>query len=144
MASEALLQGPSTAAGLTGASSRPCGSGTSDRALLPTIAGTLLHSALLLASFGALARSVPTALLAVFGLGCVVALGPALQIRLMDVAGDALTLAAALNHSAFNVANALGAAPGGAAAIAAGWGWTPLGWVGAAVSMGGLAVSRRR
>ena len=31
-----------------------------------------------------------------------------LQTRLMDVAEDAQTLAAALNHSAFNVANALG------------------------------------
>ena len=42
-----------------------------------------------------------------------VAIGPALQIRLMDVAGDAQTLAAALNHSAFNAANALGAWLGG-------------------------------
>lgn len=115
------------------------GARLADRALLPTIAGTLLYSALLLASFGTLAQQVPTALLAVFGLGCVVALGPALQIRLMDVAGDAQTLAAALNHSAFNVANALGAALGGAA-IAAGWGWASLGWVGAALSVGGLVV----
>lgn len=36
-------------------------------------------------------------------------LGGALQTRLMDVAGDAQTLAASLNHSAFNMANALGA-----------------------------------
>src|SRR5699024_4916240 len=35
---------------------------------------------------------------------------PSLQIRLMDVAGDAQTLAAALNHSALNLANAAGAA----------------------------------
>ena len=115
------------------------GARLADRALLPTIGGTLLYSALLLAAFGTLAQQVPTALLAVFGLGCIVALGPALQIRLMDVAGDAQTLAAALNHSAFNIANALGAALGGAA-IAAGWGWASLGWVGAALSMGGLVV----
>ena len=38
-----------------------------------------------------------------------------LQLRLMDVAGDAQTLAAALNHSAFNMANALGAWLGGVA-----------------------------
>ena len=35
-------------------------------------------------------------------------IGPALQIRLMDVAHDAQTLAAALNHSALNIANAIG------------------------------------
>ena len=65
--------------------------------------------------------------------------GPALQIRLMDVAGDAQTLAAALNHSAFNAANALGAWLGGVA-IAAGGGWTSTGWVGALLGLGGLAV----
>lgn len=42
------------------------------------------------------------------------ALVPQLQIRLMDVAGRAQTLAAALNHSALNLANAAGAAIGGA------------------------------
>ena len=36
------------------------------------------------------------------------AAGPALQTRLMDVGKEAQVLAAALNHSAFNVANALG------------------------------------
>ncbi len=115
------------------------GARLADRALLPTIGGTLVYAALLLAGFGLLAHHVPTALLALFGLGGIVALGPALQIRLMDVAGDAQTLAAALNHSAFNIANALGAWLG-AAAITAGWGWTSLGPVGAVLAVGGLAV----
>jgi len=48
---------------------------------------------------------------------------PSLQIRLMDVAGDAQTLAAALNHSALNLANASGAAIGGAV-IAAGFSYS--------------------
>lgn len=48
---------------------------------------------------------------------------PSLQIRLMDVAGDAQTLAAALNHSALNLANASGAAIGGAV-IAAGYSYS--------------------
>jgi len=69
----------------------------------------------------------------------VVAIGPALQIRLMDVAGDAQTLAAALNHSAFNMANALGAWLGGLA-ISAGLGWTSTGWVGAMLGMAGLGI----
>jgi DHA1 family inner membrane transport protein len=57
----------------------------------------------------------------------------------MDVAGDAQTLAAALNHSAFNTANAVGAWLGGIS-IAAGLGWTSTGWVGTILSAAGLAV----
>jgi DHA1 family inner membrane transport protein len=57
----------------------------------------------------------------------------------MDVAEDAQTLAAALNHSAFNTANALGPWLGGMA-IAAGWGWTSTGWVGSALALGGFMV----
>jgi DHA1 family inner membrane transport protein len=62
-----------------------------------------------------------------------------LQTRLMDVAGEAQMLAAALNHSAFNVANALGPWLGGMA-ISAGLGWTSTGWVGMALALGGLAI----
>jgi DHA1 family inner membrane transport protein len=57
----------------------------------------------------------------------------------MDVAGDAQTVAAALNHSAFNAANALGAWLGGIT-LAAGLGWTSTGWVGALLAAGGLLV----
>ena len=45
-----------------------------------------------------------------------------LQLRLMDVAGDAQTLGAAMNHASLNVANALGAWLGGLV-IAAGYGY---------------------
>ena len=38
---------------------------------------------------------------------------PAMQTWLMDLAGDGQSLAATLNHSAFNVANAAGAFGGG-------------------------------
>jgi MFS transporter, DHA1 family, inner membrane transport protein len=57
----------------------------------------------------------------------------------MDVAADAQTLAAALNHSAFNIANALGAWLGGVA-IAGGLGWASTGWVGALLAVGGLVI----
>jgi MFS transporter, DHA1 family, inner membrane transport protein len=66
-----------------------------------------------------------------------------LQLRLMQVAGTAQTLAAASNHAALNVANALGAYLGGVV-IAAGWGYTAPSWVGvglAALGLGILAVS---
>ena len=115
------------------------GARLADKALMPTIGGVLAWSALVL---GAFVLTAPHAWLAsanVLLIGTVVALGPALQIRLMDVAGDAQTLAAALNHSAFNMANALGAWLGGVS-IAAGLGWTSTGWVGALLAVGGLAV----
>jgi DHA1 family inner membrane transport protein len=62
-----------------------------------------------------------------------------LQLRLMEVAGDAQMLGAALNHSALNLANALGAWLGGLA-IAAGQGYTAPSLVGAGLSVLGLAV----
>ena len=76
-------------------------------------------------------------MLSVFLIGLGGALGPMLQTRLMDVAGEAQTLAAALNHSAFNVANALGPFLGGIAIAqvmacrppawsARGWRWAVL------------------
>ncbi|MDF7674380.1 MFS transporter [Acetobacteraceae bacterium ESL0709] len=70
--------------------------------------------------------------------GCII-ISPALQTRLMDVAGDAQTLAAALNQSAFNCANALG--PWFAAQlIDAGFGFHAVGWGGAILSAGGLVI----
>ena len=74
-----------------------------------------------------------------FLIGLGVALAPALQIRLMDVARNAQSLAAALNQSAFNVANGVGAALAGAA-VAAGDGWGSPGYVGAGLALGGIAI----
>ncbi len=62
-----------------------------------------------------------------------------LQARLMDVAGDAQTLAASLNHAALNMGNALGAWLGGLV-IAAGFGWTSPAWVGVGLGLSGLAI----
>ncbi|ABM34047.1 MFS transporter [Paracidovorax citrulli] len=115
------------------------GARLADRALMRTIGGLLGWSVAVLGGFVFAAHHVVTAAVATFLLGTIVAIGPALQIRLMDVAGDAQTLAAALNHSAFNCANALGAWLGGVA-IAAGLGWTSTGWVGVLLAIGGLAV----
>ena len=65
-----------------------------------------------------------------------------LQARLMEVAEHAQTLAAALNHSAFNTANALGPWLAGMA-IGAGFGWQSAGWVGCALTLGGLVLWAR-
>lgn len=59
-----------------------------------------------------------------------------LQMRLMQVAGDARNLGAASNHAALNVANALGAWLGGAV-LAAGYGYTAPSWVGFALALAG-------
>jgi DHA1 family inner membrane transport protein len=67
------------------------------------------------------------------------AIGPALQTRLMDVAHDAQTLAAALNHSALNIANATGAWIGGLV-IAAGYGYTAPAAAGALLAVAGILV----
>jgi DHA1 family inner membrane transport protein len=64
---------------------------------------------------------------------------PALQTRLMDVAGQGQSLAASLNHSAFNVANAAGAF-GGGLVIEAGLGWTSPALLGAGLAAAGLLV----
>lgn len=62
-----------------------------------------------------------------------------LQLRLMDVAGDAQTLGAAMNHASLNIANALGAWLGGLV-IAAGHGYRAPALVGAGLSLVGLLV----
>jgi DHA1 family inner membrane transport protein len=64
---------------------------------------------------------------------------PALQTRLMDVAGDAQGLAAAGNHAALNIANAAGAFLGGLV-LSAGFGYTAPAAVGALLAAGGLGV----
>ena len=62
-----------------------------------------------------------------------------LQLRLMQVAGTAQTLAAAGNHAALNLANALGAWLGGAV-IAAGYGYRAPSVVGAVLAVLGLGI----
>ena len=110
-----------------------------DRNLMATIGGTLACSVVVMTVLWLTAENPFMLSACVFLVGCSVAIGPALQTRLMDVAADAQTLAAALNHSAFNIANALGAWLGGLA-IAAGYGFAATGWVGAALAVAGLVV----
>jgi DHA1 family inner membrane transport protein len=62
-----------------------------------------------------------------------------LQLRLMEVAGDAQTVGAAMNHASLNLANALGAWLGGLV-IAAGFGFASPALVGAGLSALGIGV----
>ncbi|WP_422074755.1 MFS transporter [Tranquillimonas rosea] len=83
--------------------------------------------------------SWPAMIAVVLLLGMTAGLVIPLQMRLMDVAGDAQSLAAALNHAAFNLANALGPYMAGLA-LAAGYGWASTGWVGAGLAAAGAAA----
>jgi DHA1 family inner membrane transport protein len=74
-----------------------------------------------------------------FCIGLAGPLGTVLQGRLMDVAGEAQTMAAALNHSAFNAANALG--PWLASmVVGAGLGFSASGYVGVGLSLCGMLI----
>jgi DHA1 family inner membrane transport protein len=110
-----------------------------DRGLAPTIFGAIAWNAAVLALFSAAVHWAWTAVPFVLLIGTGFAAVPALQTRLMDVGREAQTLAAALNHSALNIANAFGAWLGGAV-ISAGYGWASTGWVGALLAFAGLAV----
>ncbi|MBC9880766.1 MFS transporter [Bradyrhizobium sp. INPA01-394B] len=110
-----------------------------DRALMPTAGGILLFAAVALLAFPLAAGNPWLLAIDIFAIGASVALGAILQTRLMDVAGDAQALAAALNHSAFNTANALGPFLGGLA-IREGLGWTSTGPVGAALALLGFLI----
>ncbi len=115
------------------------GAWAGDRAQMPATAALLLWSAVALALYPLAADHLWSISIVVFLIGCGGGLASVLQTRLMDVAGDAQTLAAALNHSAFNTANAIGPWLGGMA-IHAGLGWTSTGLVGSGLALGGLCV----
>ncbi|MBM7471863.1 MFS transporter [Subtercola frigoramans] len=68
------------------------------------------------------------------------AISPIIQTRLMDVAGDSQSIAAALNHSALNTGNALGPLLGGIV-LTAGLGYIAPIWVGIALSLCGVTLA---
>ncbi|MGQ4714621.1 MFS transporter [Streptomyces anulatus] len=112
-----------------------------DRALRPTLYGSLGALAVVLVVFPFTVHVQWAALVMVVLLGGVGFMTTTpLQMLVMNKAKDAPTLASASNHSAFNLANAGGAWLGGVA-IAAGWGWTSPALVGAVLAVAGLAVA---
>ncbi|MGQ7271053.1 MFS transporter [Marinobacter nauticus] len=110
-----------------------------DRLQFRAVGVILVFSAMILSVFPSATGSLPVLLVVCFLTALMVALGPALQTHLMDVATGAQTLAAASHHAAFNLANALGPWLGGMA-ITAGFGWQSTGYVGAATAVAGLMI----
>jgi DHA1 family inner membrane transport protein len=111
-----------------------------DRALLPSLFGAVVVMALALVSM-LVAAQHPVSLVAgafVVAVSSSV-LAVCLQLRLMETAGDAQMLGAALNHSSLNTANALGAWLGGLV-ITADRGYTAPSVVGAGLAVVGLGV----
>jgi DHA1 family inner membrane transport protein len=111
-----------------------------DWSVFRSLLGSALGSALVMLVFWVAAPHGWWALPVVFAitvLGSVLVVN--LQLRLMDVAGEAQTLGAAMNHASLNVANALGAWLGGLV-IAAGYGYRSTALVGAGLSAAGIGV----
>jgi DHA1 family inner membrane transport protein len=105
------------------------------------IIASLAAIAVMLAVFGYAAHSPVLAVIFVYILGVLPSiLVPLLQTRLMDVAHEGQGLAAALNHSTLNTANALGAWLG-SLVLAAGWGYEWPSRVGAMLAVLGLGVA---
>lgn len=106
-----------------------------------TLIGGLISLALVLTLFALTAQWIWAVGLFAFATGFVsAALSPTIQSRLLDVAGDNQSIAAALNHSALNIGNSVGAFLGGVV-IAAGWGYVAPAWVGVLLALGGLALA---
>ncbi len=111
-----------------------------DRALMKGLFLSMGSLVVILAVFVIAVRNPYTALVFVFLIGLAgSSMVPGLQTRLMDVAEDAQTLAASLNHAALNIANAFGAWIGGVV-IAAGYGYTAPAAVGSLLAVAGLVV----
>jgi len=123
------------------------GGRAADRSIHRTLAGGLAALAAALALFGAAAGSRPAAVAAMLGLGALGFLpAAAYQMRIMQRAGRAPTLASGANIAAFNVGNALGAWLGGLT-IDADLGYTGPIFAGAAmtvVALGIVLVADRR
>jgi MFS transporter, DHA1 family, inner membrane transport protein len=111
-----------------------------DRSVLGSLLGSSIGLAVVLFAFWAVAPYGWVALPAAFAVtfvGSVLALS--MMIRLIDVAGHAETLGAAMSHSSLNVGNALGAWIGGLV-IASGLGFRAPILVGVALAIAGLVV----
>lgn len=102
--------------------------------------GGMILSAIVLSAFGAFTHIAAVAIVALFLIGIAGSMiTTALQMRLLRDSHDAPSLSAAMNHAAFNLANALGAWLGGIV-ITAGMGYRAPAWVGVGLCLLGLIV----
>lgn len=111
-----------------------------DRALNPTLIVVLASLTGLLVLFAWTMHGAWPAAATIFAWGVATfALVPALQARVMQVAGEAPNLASSINIGAFNLGNAIGAALGGAV-IAAKLAYSWVSFAGAGLAAAGLLL----
>ncbi|MGE2842683.1 MFS transporter [Rhodococcus sp. 2.95] len=116
------------------------GAKAADRSLTKALVWILAILTVVLIVFAATAESKVMTVISLFFMGAFgFATVPGLQMRIMNYASAAPTMASGANIAAFNVGNALGAWLGGIT-IAAGLGFTSPIWMGAAVTVAGLLV----
>jgi DHA1 family inner membrane transport protein len=116
------------------------GARAADRSLTKSLVWILAILTVVLIVFAATAESKVMTVISLFFMGAFgFATVPGLQMRIMNYASAAPTMASGANIAAFNVGNALGAWLGGIT-IAAGLGFTSPIWMGAAVTVAGLLV----
>ena len=110
--------------------------------LLRGICAVMATIAVMLVLFGPAVQAAKwLAVVAVFMLGLLPSiLVPMLQTRLMDVAHEGQSLAAALNHSTLNIANALGAWLG-SIVLSAGLGYEWPSRIGAILAVLGVGIA---
>ena len=117
------------------------GGWAADRNVVAAIYSFFALFAIALTGLALTARTMPGLVVFVFLVGMAGAgISPAIQTRLMDVAGDSQTLAAAANHSALNIGNSLGAYLGGLT-VAGGLGYISPVWVGLMLCVPGVALA---
>ena len=116
------------------------GGRAADRNLPKTLITLLVVLTVVLAGFALTAENQVATVIALVLMGGVgFATVPGMQMRIMNHAAHAPTLASGANIAAFNIGNAFGAWVGGLA-IAAGLGYTSPLWAGAAITVAGLMV----
>ncbi len=117
------------------------GGWSADRNVMGSIFAYFGLFAIALTAFALSAHTVVGLLISAFLIGLAsAALSPSIQTRLMDVAGESQTIAAAVNHAALNLGNSLGAVLGGVT-IAAGLGYLAPTWTGLILCLPGVALA---
>ena len=112
-----------------------------DRALMPTLYIACIATVVIALVFTVTAHNKFTAALTILIFPMATsAIFPAVQTRIVSLAAGAPNLAAASIHSAFNVANSIGAWAGGMA-LSAGWGYGSPNVVAAGVAVLGLGTA---
>ncbi|MFJ7078053.1 MFS transporter [Streptomyces sp. NPDC098781] len=116
------------------------GGKAADKALNSSLIGIMAVLTVVMGVFALTAESKVATLIMLLLMGTIgLATAPGLQVRTMQYADDAPTMASGANIAAFNVGNALGAWLGGLA-LAAGYGFVSPLWVGAGLALAGLVV----